>query len=64
MRESCKLSGDRITLAESKNLRVLINQLRRKIEKDPAEPRYIVTEPALGYRFQLPSEAARKTIPP
>jgi two-component system, OmpR family, KDP operon response regulator KdpE len=43
--------------AESTNLRVLINQLRKKIEKDPAEPHYIVTEPGLGYRFQLPSEA-------
>jgi two-component system, OmpR family, KDP operon response regulator KdpE len=46
--------------AESKNLRVLINQLRKKIEKVPAEPRYIVTEPGLGYRFQLPSEAPEK----
>jgi two-component system KDP operon response regulator KdpE len=46
--------------ADSKNLRVLINQLRTKIEKDPAEPRYIVTEPGLGYRFQLPSEASEK----
>lgn len=46
--------------AESKNLRVLINQLRKKIEKDPAEPRYIVTEPGLGYRFQILSEASKK----
>jgi two-component system KDP operon response regulator KdpE len=41
---------------ETENLRVVINQLRKKIEKDPAHPRYIVTEPWLGYRFQLPSE--------
>jgi two-component system, OmpR family, KDP operon response regulator KdpE len=46
--------------AEAKNLRVLINQLRKKIERDAAEPRYIVTEPGLGYRFQLPSEAPEK----
>jgi len=46
--------------AESKNLRVLVNQLRKKIEKDPAEPRYIVTEPGLGYRFQPPSEGPEK----
>jgi two-component system KDP operon response regulator KdpE len=46
--------------AESKNLRVLINQLRKKIEKDPAKPRYIATEPGLGYRFQLLSEAPEK----
>jgi two-component system, OmpR family, KDP operon response regulator KdpE len=46
--------------AESKNLRVLINQLRKKIEKDPAKPRYIVTEPGLGYRFQVLSEPPEK----
>jgi two-component system KDP operon response regulator KdpE len=33
-------------------LRVFINQLRRKIEDDPAQPRYIVTEPGIGYRFR------------
>jgi two-component system, OmpR family, KDP operon response regulator KdpE len=32
-------------------LRVFINQLRRKIEDDPSQPRYIVTEPGVGYRF-------------
>jgi two-component system KDP operon response regulator KdpE len=40
---------------ETENLRGVINQLRKKIEKDPAHPRYILTEPWLGYRFQLPS---------
>ncbi|HXG66566.1 MAG TPA: helix-turn-helix domain-containing protein, partial [Blastocatellia bacterium] len=30
---------------------VFINQLRRKIEPDPQHPRYIVTEPWVGYRF-------------
>ena len=35
------------------NLRVLIMQLRKKIEKDPAHPRYIMTEPWFGYRFDL-----------
>lgn len=38
---------------EVKNLRVVINQLRKKIEEDPAHPRYILTEHSLGYRFQL-----------
>jgi two-component system, OmpR family, KDP operon response regulator KdpE len=33
-------------------LRVFINQVRRKIEDDPAQPRYIVTEPGVGYRFR------------
>jgi two-component system KDP operon response regulator KdpE len=45
---------------ETENLRVVIKQLRKKIEKDPAHPRYIVTEPWLGYRFQLPSEVPEK----
>ncbi len=34
-------------------LRVFITQLRRKIEPDPAQPRHILTEPGVGYRFQL-----------
>src|ERR1700719_4453576 len=45
---------------ETENLRVVINQLRKKIEKDPAHPRYILTEPWLGYRFQPPSMASEK----
>jgi two-component system KDP operon response regulator KdpE len=39
---------------ETENLRVVINQLRKKIEKDPAQPKYILTEPWVGYRFQPP----------
>jgi two-component system KDP operon response regulator KdpE len=35
-------------------LRVFIKQLRSKIEPKPSRPRYIVTEPWVGYRFQLP----------
>jgi two-component system, OmpR family, KDP operon response regulator KdpE len=34
-------------------LRVFINQLRRKIEPDPRHPRYILTEPWVGYRFSM-----------
>ena len=45
---------------ETENLRVVINQLRKKIEKDPAHPRYILTEPWLGYRFQLPTVPSEK----
>ena len=33
------------------NLHVFISQLRRKIEPAPARPRYIFTEPGIGYRF-------------
>ena len=39
---------------ETDNLRVVINQLRKKIEADPARPKYILTEPWVGYRFQPP----------
>ncbi len=34
-------------------LRVNISNLRRKIERDPARPRYIVTEPGVGYRLRV-----------
>ncbi len=36
-------------------LRVFVNQLRKKIESDPSQPRYILTEPWVGYRFNLPA---------
>jgi two-component system KDP operon response regulator KdpE len=36
---------------ETHYLRVYINQLRRKLEPDPAHPRYLHTEPGMGYRF-------------
>ncbi|MBC8086301.1 MAG: response regulator transcription factor [Phycisphaerae bacterium] len=36
-------------------LRVYVGQLRRKIEADPVRPRYIKTEPAVGYRFETGS---------
>ncbi len=39
---------------ESEYVRVFIRQLRRKIEDDPANPRFIVTEPRIGYRFVKP----------
>jgi len=44
----------------TENLRVVINQLRKKLEKDPAHPRYILTEPWMGYRFQSPSSESEK----
>lgn len=34
-------------------LRVYLAQLRRKLEPEPARPRYLITEPGMGYRFEL-----------
>ncbi len=39
---------------ESSYLHVYISQLRRKIEPDPARPRYILTESGVGYRMVVP----------
>ena len=36
-------------------VRVYVAQLRRKIESDPARPRYLLTEPGAGYRFVDPA---------
>ena len=36
-------------------LRVHITNLRRKIEMDPSRPRLVITEPGVGYRFELPA---------
>jgi two-component system KDP operon response regulator KdpE len=36
---------------QPEHLRVLVNALRRKLEPTPAQPRYILTEPWVGYRF-------------
>ncbi len=40
------------------NLRLYMAQLRRKLEPDPARPRWLITEPGMGYRYQPPDEAA------
>jgi two-component system KDP operon response regulator KdpE len=45
---------------EVEYLHVVVNQLRKKIEVEPAHPRYIITEPWFGYRFQLPDDAEKK----
>ncbi len=37
---------------ETQYLRVYIGQLRQKLEKEPAAPKYLVTEPGVGYRLQ------------
>ena len=37
---------------ETNYLRVFMAQVRRKLEPDPADPRYFITEPGMGYRFE------------
>lgn len=36
---------------QAQYLRVFIGQLRKKLEKDPTRPRFILTDPGVGYRF-------------
>jgi two-component system KDP operon response regulator KdpE len=38
---------------ETNYLRVYSAQLRRKLERDPSHPRHIITEPGMGYRFEV-----------
>ena len=39
---------------ETEYLRVFVNALRKKIEPNPSSPQYLITEPWVGYRFNLP----------
>lgn len=49
---------------ETDYLRVAINQLRKKIEPDPAHPRFVRTEPWIGYRFESNEKTSpRKSTP-
>ena len=34
-------------------LRVYMTQLRHKLEQNPARPRYLLTEPGVGYRLKI-----------
>jgi two-component system, OmpR family, KDP operon response regulator KdpE len=65
IRNPGKLVGQRLLLrevwgpqyqSETHYLRQYMAQLRRKLEDDPAHPRYLLTEPGMGYRF-LPDRA-------
>ncbi len=40
---------------EVEYLRVFVNQLRKKIEPIPSSPRYLLTEPWVGYKFAIPN---------
>lgn len=45
--------GDRHDESESHYLRIYIGHLRKKLEEDATRPKFIVTEPGIGYRFLL-----------
>src|SRR6202158_1502761 len=47
---------------ETESLRVVINQLRKKIELNSAKPKYIQTEPWVGYRFNVPADAKGQNL--
>lgn len=49
-------------VTETQYLRVYVGQLRQKLEKDPAAPRILLTEPGVGYRFN-PAPIADGTGP-
>jgi len=42
-------------------LRVFVNQLRKKIEAKPSSPVYLLTEPWVGYRLNVPSDTHQKS---
>ncbi len=57
-RELAQTIWQRDGTGEVEYVRVVIQQLRRKLEPSPAKPRYLVTERSVGYRFQIPAENA------
>lgn len=61
LRRPGKLVTGRVLLTELRGtpdhtdpsyLRIYLGQLRRKLEPEPTRPRYLITEPGMGYRFQ------------
>ena len=42
---------------ETNYLRVFMTQIRHKLEPEPSTPRYFITEPGLGFRFEAPERA-------
>jgi two-component system KDP operon response regulator KdpE len=49
-------------LADAEDLRACVQQLRRKIEADPARPRFILTETGVGYQLRVPEEVSEPEI--
>ena len=41
---------------ETNYLRVFMTQIRKELEPEPSRPRYFITEPGLGFRFEIPDE--------
>jgi two-component system, OmpR family, KDP operon response regulator KdpE len=48
---------------DSRSLRVCIKNLRAKLEPDPRQPRYLITETGLGYRLRADEDLAQATAP-
>jgi two-component system KDP operon response regulator KdpE len=48
---------------ETNYLRVFMAQVRRKLEPQPGAPRYFITEPGMGYRFENPGSEGPRTEP-
>src|SRR5215471_15834121 len=48
---------------ELEYLRSYVKMLRKKIERDPSKPEYILTEPWVGYRFRNPSDSDAPLVP-
>lgn len=44
---------------QAQYLRVFVGQLRKKLEKDPTRPRFIITDPGVGYRFFAEQDSIR-----
>jgi two-component system KDP operon response regulator KdpE len=72
LRNPGKLLSQRQLLAEvwgpgyadaAGNLRLYMAQLRRKLEPDPARPRWLLTEPGMGYRYQPGPDAGAADAP-
>jgi two-component system KDP operon response regulator KdpE len=48
---------------ESNYLRVHMAHIRRKLEPEPSRPKYFITEPGMGYRFELPGAETDEQAP-
>ena len=46
---------------EVEYLRVFVNSLRKKVEPNPSKPKYLLTEPWVGYRFAIPESGPTKS---